>query len=98
MTTASHSHLQAALSPRTTRRNMLATELTQSLRRKLLWERQQKSSTANAVLRRRHTSHDVANLKQYPEEICMNNTEDAPVAPQYFSKGTGFGDYHSKGW
>ncbi|KDN60780.1 hypothetical protein CSUB01_05972 [Colletotrichum sublineola] len=64
-TTASHSHLQAALSPRTTRRNMFATELTESLRRNLLWERQQKSSTANAVLKRRHTSHDVANPQQY---------------------------------
>ncbi|KAK1451042.1 hypothetical protein CCUS01_11218 [Colletotrichum cuscutae] len=31
------------------------------------WERQQKSVTANAVLKRRHISHDIANLKQYPE-------------------------------
>ncbi|EQB55120.1 hypothetical protein CGLO_04982 [Colletotrichum gloeosporioides Cg-14] len=97
--TASHSHLQAALSPRTTRRNMLATELTESLRRNLLWERQQKSSTANAVLKRRHTSHDVANLKQYPEKAYINKNEDVPVAPQYFSKDTdNFGGYHSKGW
>ncbi|GJD00782.1 DUF1752 domain containing protein [Colletotrichum higginsianum] len=98
--TASHSHLQAALSPRTTRRNMLATELTESLRRNLLWERQQKSSTANAVLKRRHTSHDVANLKQYPEKVCLKD-EDAPTTtnPQYFSKDTdNFGGYHSKGW
>ncbi|OHW96410.1 DUF1752 domain-containing protein [Colletotrichum incanum] len=98
-TTASHSHLQAALSPRTTRRNMLATELTESLRRNLLWERQQKSSTANAVLKRRHTSHDVANLKQFPEKVCLKD-EDAPTNnPQYFSKDTdNFGGYHSKGW
>ncbi|KAK1966639.1 DUF1752-domain-containing protein [Colletotrichum sublineola] len=106
-TTASHSHLQAALSPRTTRRNMLATELTESLRRNLLWERQQKSSTANAVLKRRHTSHDVANLKQYPEKVCLKK-EEAPTNnssnnnnnnPQYFSKDTdNFGGYHSKGW
>ncbi|KAF4469736.1 hypothetical protein FALBO_3357, partial [Fusarium albosuccineum] len=54
----------------------LATELTESLRRHLLWERQQKSSTANAVLKRRHTSHDVANLKQYPEKPCMKKSED----------------------
>ncbi|EFQ36182.1 hypothetical protein CGRA01v4_13481 [Colletotrichum graminicola] len=99
-TTASHSHLQAALSPRTTRRNMLATELTESLRRNLLWERQQKSSTANAVLKRRHTSHDVANLKQYPEKVCLKNEEAAPPNnPQFFSKDTdNFGGYHSKGW
>ncbi|TQV90093.1 dsp1-1-like protein [Cordyceps javanica] len=55
-----HVHPQAVLSPRTTRRNMLTNELTESLRRHLLWERQQKNSTADAVLKRRHTSRDVA--------------------------------------
>ncbi|OQD74039.1 hypothetical protein PENDEC_c012G07041 [Penicillium decumbens] len=56
-----------AHSPRTTRRNMLATELTESLRRHLLWERQQKSATANAFLKRRHTAHDMKNLQEYPK-------------------------------
>ncbi|KJZ71154.1 hypothetical protein HIM_09453 [Hirsutella minnesotensis 3608] len=90
---------QAALSPRTTRRNMLATELTESLRRHLLWERSQKSSTANAVLKRRHTSHDVANLKQYPERACMKKAEDDDATSwnQYFSKEA-LNGYHSKGW
>ncbi|CAP79583.1 hypothetical protein N7489_004864 [Penicillium chrysogenum] len=55
-----------AHSPRTTRRNMLTTELTESLRRHLLWERQQKSVTANAFLKRRHTAHDMKNLQEYP--------------------------------
>ncbi|CAI6028993.1 unnamed protein product [Clonostachys chloroleuca] len=97
--TVAHSQGQGALSPRTTRRNMLATELTESLRRHLLWERSQKSSTANAVLKRRHTSYDVANLKQLPEESCMKKTEDVNVSSwnQYFIKET-FNDYHSKGW
>ncbi|RFU73683.1 hypothetical protein TARUN_8569 [Trichoderma arundinaceum] len=97
--TANHVHAQAALSPRTTRRNMLATELTESLRRHLLWERQQKSSTANAVLKRRHTSHDVANLKQYPERPCLKQTEDVNASSwnQYFTKEA-FNGYHSKGW
>ncbi|KAF5006522.1 hypothetical protein FDECE_7090 [Fusarium decemcellulare] len=95
----SHVQAQVALSPRTTRRNMLATELTESLRRHLLWERQQKSSTANAVLKRRHTSHDVANLKQYPEKPCMKKSEDINASSwnQYFSKEASDG-YHSKGW
>ncbi|KAI5467786.1 hypothetical protein BGZ63DRAFT_346430 [Mariannaea sp. PMI_226] len=95
----SHAHGQAALSPRTTRRNMLATELTESLRRHLLWERQQKSSTANAVLKRRHTSHDVANLKQYPDKSCIKTSEDVNASSwnQYFSKEASNG-YHSKGW
>ncbi|KAI1387471.1 DUF1752-domain-containing protein [Hypoxylon trugodes] len=94
-----HNH-QAALSPRTTRRNMLATELTESLRRQLLWERQQKSSTANAVLKRRHTALDVANLKQYPEKAYMNQGKDEPNSSswnQYFSRED-FGGYHAQGW
>lgn len=55
-----------AYSPRTTRRNMLATELTESLRRNLLMERQQKTTSAAAAFRRRHTAHDMANLQEYP--------------------------------
>ncbi|KAI0102261.1 DUF1752-domain-containing protein [Nemania sp. FL0031] len=92
-----HYH-QQALSPRTTRRNMLATELTESLRRQLLWERQQKSSTANAVLKRRHTSHDVANLKQYPERSYMNKSRDDSNSTswnQFLREDNG---YHAQGW
>ncbi|CAG8098217.1 unnamed protein product [Penicillium nalgiovense] len=55
-----------AHSPRTTRRNMLTTQLTESLRRHLLWESQQKSVTANAFLKRRHTAHDMKNLQECP--------------------------------
>ncbi|RKK74094.1 hypothetical protein BFJ71_g17323 [Fusarium oxysporum] len=99
ITGPSHIQPQAALSPRTNRRNMLATELTESLRRHLLWERQVKSSTANAVLKRQHTSHDVADLKQYPEKPCMKKSEDVNASSwnQYFSKEAIDG-YHSKGW
>lgn len=86
--TATSTHHQAALSPRTTRRRMLATELTESLRRNLLRERSQKTSTANAVLKRRHTSHDVANLKQYPEKPFMKKEKEVDTNPtswdQYF--------------
>jgi len=94
-----HALPQCALSPRTTRRNMLATELTESLRRHLLWERQQKSSTANAVLKRRHTSHDVANLRQYPEKPYLNKAEDANASSwnEYFTKEA-FSGYHTQGW
>jgi hypothetical protein len=94
-----HHHLQAALSPRTTRRNMLATELTESLRRHLLWERSQKTSVANAVLKRRHTSHDVANLKQYPEKPFMKKENDVNATSwdQYFNKDS-FTGYHAQGW
>ncbi|KAF4486560.1 Uncharacterized protein CGGC5_v005894 [Colletotrichum fructicola Nara gc5] len=95
--TASHIHLPAALSPRTNRRNMLATELSESLRRNLLWERQQKSSTANAVLKRRHTPHEVANLKQYPEKAYFNKNEDFINTPQYSYVYDSDG-YHSRCW
>ncbi|KAH6959710.1 hypothetical protein BKA56DRAFT_500961 [Ilyonectria sp. MPI-CAGE-AT-0026] len=96
---AGHVHGQAALSPRTTRRNMLATELTESLRRHLLWERQQKSLTANAILKRRHTSHDVTNLRQYPEKPCIKTSEDVNARRynEVFSKEAS-NRYHSQGW
>ncbi|EXK23954.1 hypothetical protein FOMG_19299 [Fusarium oxysporum f. sp. melonis 26406] len=99
MTSSNHIQPQAALSPRTTRRSMLATELTESLRRHLLWERQQKSSTANVVRKRRHTSQDVASLKQYPEKPCMKKSENVNASSfsKYFSKEASDG-YHSKGW
>ncbi|KAA8644313.1 hypothetical protein EYZ11_012516 [Aspergillus tanneri] len=69
-----------AHSPRTTRRNMLATELTESLRRHLLWERQQKSTTANAFLKRRHTAHDMANLQEYPNPNDAQKGQGTRVA------------------
>ena len=51
-----------AHSPRTTRIKMLSTELTESLRRNLLLERQEKSHTANAFLRRGRNAQSMANL------------------------------------
>jgi hypothetical protein len=95
---ATTTHQPAALSPRTSRRKMLETELTVSLRQNLLWERQQKSQTANAVLKRRHTAHDMADLKQYPEKVHMDKDDKDANASwnEYF--GTGLGEYHSKGW
>jgi hypothetical protein len=98
MTTTNVTPHQAALSPKTTRRNMLQTELTASLRRHLLWERQQKNQTATAVLKRRHTAHDVANLKQYPEKVHMGTDDRDNYGSwnQYLSHGVG--DYYSKGW
>ncbi|KAL4817502.1 hypothetical protein BDW67DRAFT_174703 [Aspergillus spinulosporus] len=96
-----------AHSPRTTRRNMLATELTESLRRHLLWERQQKSATANAF-KRRHTTHDMKNLKEYPgpqsQQTAVpssNGVADKDVAKTgSFNHYTDFGpwEYHAKGW
>lgn len=90
--TTSNTH-PPALSPRTTRRNMLASEMTESLRKHLLWERQQISTTAKAVLKRRHTAYDVANLKEYPErsgQTSKNNSWN-----HFFDQG---GEYNQAGW
>ncbi|KAJ9631792.1 hypothetical protein H2203_000192 [Taxawa tesnikishii (nom. ined.)] len=96
--TTSNTH-QLALSPRTTRRNMLSTELTESLRRNLLWERQHKSSQNIAALKRRHTSHDVKNLKQFPEpqpNLSKDDNGAKPFSNDYFHAG--LQEYHAKGW
>jgi len=89
--TATGMNQQAALSPRTTRRNTLAAKLPKSLPRQLLWERSQKNLTTHAVLKRRHTSHDVAHLKQYLERLYMNERNN-------IDGGLDLGDsgYHAK--
>jgi len=96
--TTSNTH-PPAHSPRTTRRNMLATELTESLRKHLLWERQQKSTTANAVFKRRHTAIDVSKLQDYPGPKQGQTSKDASKNNSwnhYFDYGPW--EYHVKGW
>lgn len=100
-----------ALSPRTTRRNMLQTELTQSLRQNLLWERQQKNATTNAVnkraqsavsmpaLRRAMTTND---LNAFPQQNFTKSTtfkdptKNNNSFNDYFDQG--LQEYHQKGW
>lgn len=93
-----------ALSPRTTRRNMLSTELTESLRKHLLWDRQVNRSTTNAALKRRHTAQDMTKLQHFPGENAPKTFMHAQV-PQsvknswkhnYFD--TGLQEYHQRGW
>lgn len=97
MTTTNNTSHQVALSPKSTRRNMLATELTASLRRNLLWERQQKNSTAMAVLKRRSTAlGNLKDIKEYPERAHMDKNIKETSFNEYF--GQGLGEYHSKGW
>jgi hypothetical protein len=103
-----------ALSPRTTRRNMLQTELTQSLRQNLLWERQQKNSTTNAVnkraqsavslpaLRRAMTTNDIKNINTLPQQ-AMNKSStfrDATKNNNSYNDyfDQGLQEYHQKGW
>jgi Protein of unknown function (DUF3295) len=98
--TNSNNHLPPH-SPRTTRRNMLATELTESLRRHLLWERQQKSTTANAVFKRRHTAHnEMANLQEFPGPKLGQPVIEASKNTNSWNHCFDYGawEYHTKGW
>ena len=86
----SQSHHQMALSPRTTRKNMLHSEMTESLRKSVLWERQQKRSTAQAVLKRSKTAQALTNLEPL-EGVARGEPTDDWYAD-------GLGAYHTKGW
>ncbi|KAK3668235.1 hypothetical protein LTR22_000920 [Elasticomyces elasticus] len=97
MTTSNTHHQQAALSPRSTRRNMLQTELTESLRKNLLWERQHKSTGNLAAMQRRHTAQDMTKLKQLPEPVALSQDDRTKhLTNDYFHAG--LGEYHAKGW
>ncbi|KAJ4349385.1 uncharacterized protein N0V89_008000 [Didymosphaeria variabile] len=103
-----------ALSPRTTRRNMLQTELTASLRSNLLWERQQKNATTNAVnkraqsavsmpaMRRAATTNDFKGLQA---QAHQNNLIKAATHREAAKNNSyndyfdqGLQEYHQKGW
>lgn len=79
---------QVAFSPRPTRLDMIVIELSESLQRHLLRERE-----AN----RRHTSHNIPNSKQYSERACFRNIKDVN-ASQYFDGLAMYIGYNSKGW
>lgn len=79
---------------RTTRRTMLANELSSSLRKQLLWERSHKSQTANARLKRRHS--DVGTSKEQQEKVHMSGQILEDDSCSFLAQG--LTDYHSKGW
>lgn len=85
-----------AFSPRTTRRNMLATELTESLRHHMLWERRPRGAATASDLKRRHTSHDVKNLMDYPQPYPQKQTSKNNSWNHYFDQGQH--EYHHAGW
>ncbi|EFQ94295.1 hypothetical protein CFE70_009614 [Pyrenophora teres f. teres 0-1] len=103
-----------AMSPKTCRRNMLTSELTGSLRQNLLWERQQKNATTNAVakrqqsavnlpaLRRAMTTGDVKGLNTNAQQSQIRSTtfRDDNKAISSFNDvfEHGLGDYHKSGW
>ncbi|EMD88705.1 hypothetical protein COCC4DRAFT_23327 [Bipolaris maydis ATCC 48331] len=73
-----------AMSPKTTRRNMLTSELTGSLRQNLLWERQQKNATTNAVAKRQQSAANLPGLRRAMTtgdvKGLNNNNEQQPQA------------------
>lgn len=96
--TTSNTHNQLALSPRSTRRNMLSTELTESLRKNLLWERQHKSTGNLGALRKRYLSNDGKNLKQAaePGPVLSQPEGGKKFTNDYFHAG--LQEFHAKGW
>lgn len=92
---------QMSLSPRSTRRNMLSTELTESLRKNLLWERQQKMTATSSNIKRRHTAMDMNKLCQQADIPQMSRSQHegnqfSATASEYLHAG--FEEYHAKGW
>lgn len=89
-----------AHSPRTTRRYMLSTELTESLRKNLLWERQQKSTTVNAFIKREARS--MANLRAEQGAVAAqprpNLDKDATKHNSFNDYFNVTNEYHTKGW
>lgn len=97
-----------ALSPRTTRRNMLQTELTASLRSNLLWERQQKNATTNAVnkraqsavsmpaMRRAATTNDFKGMQAHAQQNNSNNLIKAATHREA-TKNNSYNDYFDQG-
>ncbi|KTW30298.1 hypothetical protein T552_00773 [Pneumocystis carinii B80] len=72
-TTRMENQYPLVISPRTIRRNMFATELSESLRKNLLWERQQRALTPYATLKRRHTEFDVTKLNEFSDKSDGEN-------------------------
>jgi hypothetical protein len=96
--TTSNTHDTPALSPRTNRRNMLSTELTGSLRKHLLWERQHKTPGAKALKNRQYKSE--IRLSEHTAGPFMGSGSDEALKRNesfnYFD--TGLQEYHEKGW
>jgi hypothetical protein len=62
------------ISIRTTRRKMLASELSESLRRNLLWQRKHRNRSTHITtdIKRRHSSNDLAHSKGVSEGLLGN--------------------------
>lgn len=82
-------------SPSTSRENMLADELDESLREHLHWEHQEKGTTANAVFNSQHKAH-MANLQEYSCRKGAQANLKTDLRNYCFDNETW--EYHIKGW
>lgn len=95
--TSTNIHQSAlSLSPRTTRRNMLSTELTESLRKNLLWERQHRSTGNLAAMKRRLPSEPKLRQRPEPAPVLSHQEPGKRFTNDYFNAG--LQEYHAKGW
>lgn len=78
-----------AMSPRTTRRLMLQSELTSSLRQNLLWERQQKNATSNAFNKRGQSAISLPALRRAATTTDVQGMNGALQQKQITSHPTG---------
>ena len=91
--------MSLASSPKTTRRNMLSTEIDEGLRKSILHERLQKKSTVFAYTKRVQSARNLTTLSQQvsPEDINGNASEDES-GETYDPYAHGPGAYHQAGW
>ena len=93
-----------ALSPRTTRRNMLSVELTESLRKHLLRYHEVYHPTTDATLKRRHKAQDMAKIRHFPNNNApethmptnVSQSIETSWSHNYFDAGPQ--EYHQRGW
>ncbi|EPS92757.1 hypothetical protein FOMPIDRAFT_130365 [Fomitopsis schrenkii] len=92
------------MTPRTTRRQMLSTELSESLRRNLLWERQ---VSRNTMMRRRRNGligNGLRPLSAVHDQASVpggsgSESEDGDERKQHDARNRGWeDDYHYAGW
>lgn len=88
-------------SPKTTRRNMLSTEIDEGLRKSILHERLQKKATVSAYTKRVQSARNLTTLSHQirPEEVRSNGDHDDEESKEtYDPYGHGIGAYHQAGW
>ncbi|KAM4066676.1 hypothetical protein HRG_012134 [Hirsutella rhossiliensis] len=100
LATCDRGKVTAPLSPLTTRRSMITTELTDSLRFGLVQERQQGTFVTDTVFNHQHVLQDTLNLRQFPKKPYMKASEDVNAGSwnRYLMEEASRDQYHFRGW